>query len=118
MKILSSKKKRILKIRKKIKELGAIRLTVYKTSKHIYIQAFSSDGSSVIESASSLEKSIKNNLHVGMKKTEIAYMVGELFSKRILLKGIKKLAFDRSGFKFHGRIKAVADAIKNNGINC
>ena len=118
MRILSSREKRVLKIRKKIKELNFIRLTVYKTSKHIYVQAFSSDGQEVIESASSLEKSIKDNLYVGIKKIDIARMVGDLFSKRILLKGIKKMAFDRSGFKFHGRIKAVADAVKSNGINC
>lgn len=118
MKILSAREKRVLKTRKKIKELGEIRLTVYKTSKHIYVQAFSFDGQQVIESASSLEKSIKDNLYVGAKKVDIARMVGELFSKRILLKGISKMAFDRSGFKFHGRIKAVADAVKNSGISC
>ncbi|QQG46748.1 MAG: 50S ribosomal protein L18 [Candidatus Azosocius agrarius] len=118
MKILSSRKKRALKIRKKIKELCVIRLTVYKTLKHIYAQAFTFDGKEVIESASSLDKSIKDNLRVGMKKVDVAVMVGELFSKRILLKGIKNLAFDRSGFKFHGRIKALADAIKNNGVKC
>lgn len=118
MKILSSREKRILKVRKKIKELNVMRLTVYKTSKHIYAQAFSSDGQQVIESASSLEKCIKNNLSIGMKKVDVARMVGDLFSKRILLKGIKKLSFDRSGFKFHGRIKALADAVKNNGVSC
>ncbi|HFL8794964.1 MAG TPA: 50S ribosomal protein L18 [Candidatus Azosocius sp. HAIN] len=118
MKILSSREKKILKTRKKIKELGIFRLTVYKTLKHIYVQAFSCDGQEVIESASSLEKSIKDNLYFGIKKIDVARMVGELFSKRMLLKGIKKLAFDRSGFKFHGRIKAVADAVKNSGISC
>ena len=118
MKILSSREKKILKVRRKIRELGAVRLTVYKTSKHIYVQAFSCDGQKVIESASSLEKTIKDNLYVGIKKLDVARMVGDLFSKRILLKGIKKLAFDRSGFKFHGRIKAIADAVRNNGVIC
>ncbi len=116
-KMLSKRSRSKTKVRKKIKELGVHRLTVYKSLNHIYVQLFNSCGSKVILSSSSLDFDIKkqkkdNNLN----KTEVSLLVGQLISKKIKNSNIKKLAFDRSGFKFHGRIKAIADALRKNGI--
>jgi len=119
MKISTQKERRIKKIREKIKELRCIRLTVHKTPRHIYAQVFSYDGSKVLASASSLESFIKKELNSNVSnKVIIAKLVGSKLAKRVEGMGIKQLAFDRSGFKFHGRIKALADSVRENGIKC
>lgn len=113
---LNRKKK---KIRKKIAKQTKNRLTVYKSNKHIYAQLFNSKGSNVITSLSSLDKEFKEELkNKNLNKTQKAFLLGSILSKKIINKGIKKVVFDRSGFKFHGRIKAVADSIIKNGILC
>ncbi len=123
MRLVTAQQRRITRIRKKIKELGAIRLTVRRTSQHIYAQVFSSDGSSVLASASSVEKTIKEQIKKdsGDKeggKIKIAKLVGALLAKRTKEQGIEQVAFDRSGFKFHGRIKALAESVCENGVKC
>lgn len=109
------------KIREKIKRQNKCRLTVYKSNKHIYAQLYKSDGSLVLESMSSINKLFKKNIEENklnnLTKIDEARLVGNLLAEKILKKNIKNITFDRSGFKFHGRIKAVADAIKENGIN-
>lgn len=113
---LERKKK---KIRKKIAKQTKNRLTVYKSNKHIYAQLFNSNGSIVITSVSSLDKEFKDeSKNKNMNKTEKAHLLGILIAKKIINKGIDRVVFDRSGFKFHGRIKAVADSIIKNGILC
>lgn len=104
-----------MKIRRKIQELNVMRLTVYKTSQHIYAQVFTADGSKVIAAASSLEKDIRTQ-ELGNGKIGVASKVGALVAKRAKAKGISKVAFDRSGFKYHGRIKALADSAREHGL--
>ncbi len=120
MKLLTSKERRIIRVRKKIKELMVIRLTVRKTSKHIYAQVFSIDGSYVLTSASSVERNIKSKIldNKLIGKTEIAAFVGKILADRMKSKGITQAAFDRSGFKFHGRIKALSESVCKNGVKC
>ena len=119
MKISTPKKRRVKKIREKIKELQCMRLSVHRTPRHIYAQVFSPDGAKVLASASSLESFVKEELNspVG-NKVIIAKLVGSKLAKRVESMGIKQLAFDRSGFKFHGRIKALAESVRENGIKC
>lgn len=118
--ISSNLERRKKKIREKIKRQDNYRLTVYKSNKHIYAQLYKNDGSLVLESMSSTSKIFKKNIEEqnlnNLTKMEKAKLVGNLLAKEILKKNIKNITFDRSGFKFHGRIKAVADAIKENGI--
>ena len=102
--------------RRKIAELGAVRLSVHKTPKHIYAQVFSSDGASVVASASSLEKAIKEAKQGSKGKVPTAAEVGALVATRAKEKGVNRVAFDRSGFKYHGRIKALAEAARKNGL--
>ncbi len=109
------------KIREKIKKQNKHRLTVYKSNKHIYAQLYKSDGSKVLESMSTINKIFKDKIELenlnNLTKIEQSKLVGNLLAKKMKEKNIDNIVFDRSGFKFHGRIKAVADAIKENGIN-
>jgi len=111
----SSRLKRALRQRCKIKQLGVSRLTVHRTSQHIYAQVMSEDGLATVASASTLEADIKS----GLKSTgnaDAASVVGKAIAKRALEAGITKVAFDRSGFKYHGRVKALADAAREAGL--
>ncbi|HIH2762534.1 MAG TPA: 50S ribosomal protein L18 [Candidatus Azoamicus sp. MARI] len=113
--------KRKKKIREKIKLQDKHRLTVYKSNKHIYAQLYKYDGSKVLDSMSSVNKLFKQNIELNnltnLTKIEQSKIVGNLLAIKMKQKNINSIVFDRSGFKFHGRIKAVADAIKENGIN-
>lgn len=95
-----------------MKEQDCPRLTVYRSSKHFYAQLFDSLGSKVIVSASTLEKAdkVKNN------NLETAKVLGKKIAERALENGIKKVVFDRSGYKYHGRIKALADSAREAGL--
>lgn len=113
----SRRKKRALKVRSKIKKIKSFRVSVHKTSQHIYVQLFSEDCSTVLSSASSLEGVIKNNVTmVGKTGSEIAFAVGLLFAERLIKSGFGKLSFDRSGFKYHGRVKSVVGGMLQGGI--
>lgn len=99
-----------------IKRLKVVRLSVHRSSCHIYAQLIDSTGSSVIAAASSLDKEIRGDLtYAG--NVDAAGKVGKLIAQRALAAGIKKVAFDRSGFKYHGRIKALADAAREGGLD-
>lgn len=98
-----------------IRELGAARLSVSRTGQHIYAQLFSSDGSRVLASASTLEAEVREGLE-GTKNKDAAIKVGQTIAKRALAAGIEAVAFDRSGFRYHGRIKALADAAREGGL--
>ena len=116
----SAVERRKTRIRKKIAKHAKPRLTVYKSNKHIYAQLYTANGSNVILSVSSLDKEFKNkiNKQTNLTKIKQAELVGSLVSDKIKHKNIKQVVFDRSGFKFHGRIKAVADSILKNGVLC
>lgn len=111
-----SRIRRSKKTRGKILELKANRLCVNRSSQHIYAQIISSCGSKTLAQASTLDKEIAGDLKHGGNKAA-AEKVGALIAKRAKEAGIDKVAFDRSGFKYHGRIKALADAARAGGMN-
>ena len=111
----SSRVRRMRKIRRKILELGEIRLTVNKTPRHIYAQVFTPDGAKVIACASSVEKQNRAQKFEN-GKIGVAAAIGKLVAERAKEKGISRVAFDRSGFKYHGRIKALAEAAREAGL--
>lgn len=99
----------------KIRELQAIRLCVHKTSQHIYAQITTPDGSKTLIYASTLDKALQESLK-STGNSEAAKAVGKLLAERALKAGIQKVGFDRSGFAYHGRIKALADAAREVGL--
>jgi large subunit ribosomal protein L18 len=101
--------------RSHIRELGAARLSVARTGQHIYAQLFTADGSKVLAFASTLESEVREGL-TGLKNKDAASRVGTVIAKRALAAGIESVAFDRSGFRYHGRIKALADAAREGGL--
>jgi large subunit ribosomal protein L18 len=111
----ASRLKRALRQRSKIKQLGVNRLTVHKTSQHIYAQVMSEDGTATVASASTLEAEIKGS-HASTGNAVSAVAVGKAIAKRALEAGVTEVAFDRSGFKYHGRVKALADAAREAGL--
>lgn len=88
---------------------------MYRTPRHIYAQLISEDGTSVIAAASTLEKDIRSSLRY-TGNAEAAAAVGTAIASRAREKGLQKVAFDRSGFRFHGRVKALADAAREGGL--
>ena len=107
--------RRARQTRLKIREVGTVRLTVHRTNTHIYAQITSSDGDKVIASASTLEKEVRGQLkHGGNKKA--AELIGQRIAQKAKAKGVESVAFDRSGYKYHGRVKALADAARAGGL--
>ncbi len=106
--------RRAKKARAKISELKMPRLSVHKTAQHIYVQLISADGDKTLASASTVEKALRSS---ATGNCEAAAKVGALLAERAKEVGIAKVAFDRSGFKFHGRVKALADAAREAGID-
>ena len=107
--------RRAIKSRAKIRELGVARLTVHRTPRHIYAQLFAADGSQVLASASTVQKELAQ----GLKYTgnvEAARAVGRAIAERAKAAGVARAAFDRSGFQYHGRVKALADAAREAGL--
>ena len=107
--------RRTRKTRAKIRQLAVHRLTVHRSLNHIYAQIISPCGSKVLASASTVEKDAKAKLKHGGNK-EAATVVGQLIAKRSIEAGVKQVAFDRSGYQYHGRVKALADAAREGGI--
>ena len=106
--------RRAIPARAKIRELKAMRLSVHRTPQHIYAQIFDSN-SKVLASASTLQKDVREGLKNTGNATAAA-AVGKAIAEKAKIAGIKQVAFDRSGFKYHGRIKALADAARANGL--
>ena len=107
--------RRAVKSRMRIKSQGLSRLCVFRTPRHIYAQVIAAGGSEVLVSASSLDKEVRSKIKNGGNK-EAAGVVGQVVAERAKKAGITTVAFDRSGFKFHGRVKALADAAREQGI--
>lgn len=101
--------------RKKMKELQVERLVVNRTPRHIYAQVVSFDGSKVLASASTIDKAVRSEVKYS-GNVDAAEAVGTLVAERALEAGVTKVAFDRSGFKFHGRVKALAEAARAKGL--
>ncbi len=110
-----SRLRRARKTRLKIAELGVKRLVVYKSNSHIYAQIIDETGSKVLVSASTVEKALSESIKNG-GNVEAAKLVGKAIADKATAAGIKEIAFDRSGFRYHGRVKAVADAARENGL--
>lgn len=108
--------RRASRTRAKIREVGVHRLCVNKTPKHIYVQLISPDGARVLASASSLDKTFKQKAGYG-GNIVAAKLVGEMIAERAKAVGVSKVAFDRSGFKYHGRVRALADTAREHGLN-
>lgn len=107
--------RRAIKTRARIRELGVARLSVHRTPRHIYAQLVEPSGARVLASASTVQESVRQ----GLKYTgnvEAAKAVGRAIAERAKAVGITKVAFDRSGFQFHGRVKALADAAREAGL--
>ena len=102
--------------RAKIRELGAHRLTIHRTSQHIYAQIIAPNGEKVLTSASTLEKSVEEMITGSTGNIAAASVVGKVIAERAKAAGIEQVAFDRSGFRYHGRVKALADAAREVGL--
>ena len=107
--------RRARQTRLKIKEVGAVRLTVHRTNAHIYAQITSPEGSKVIATASSVEKEVRAQVKNGGNK-QAAEAVGKRIAAKAKDKGIEAVAFDRGGYRYHGRVKALADAARAGGL--
>jgi large subunit ribosomal protein L18 len=107
--------RRAKRTRMKIRELEAHRLTVHRTPRHIYAQVITPDGNKVVASASTVDAEIKKDLKT-TGNTDAASAIGKLIAERAKQAGITQVAFDRSGFRYHGRVKALADAARENGL--
>ena len=107
--------RRARKTRAKIAELKSVRLSVHRTNSHIYAQVFAACGSKVLAAASSLEPEVRKDLPNG-GNINAATVVGKLVAERAKKVGVEQVAFDRSGFQFHGRIKALAEAAREAGL--
>ncbi|KMN29883.1 MULTISPECIES: 50S ribosomal protein L18 [Chromobacterium] len=107
--------RRARKTRARIAELKMVRLTVYRTNSHIYAQIVDETGSKVLASASSLEADVRADLKNG-GNVATAAVIGKRIAEKAKAAGIEKVAFDRSGFKYHGRMKALADAAREHGL--
>lgn len=101
--------------RSHIRDLGVARLSVLRSGQHIYAQVFTADGSKVLASASTLQTVVKDGLKNGKNK-DAAVKVGQMIAERARAAGIEKVAFDRSGYRYHGRIKALAEAAREGGL--
>ncbi|PKM28999.1 MAG: 50S ribosomal protein L18 [Gammaproteobacteria bacterium HGW-Gammaproteobacteria-11] len=106
--------RRARRSRLKQRELEAVRLCVYRSSQHMYAQVISADGAKVLASASTLDASLRSGGSTG--NIEAAKKVGLLVAERAKAAGVTQVSFDRSGFKYHGRVKALADAAREGGL--
>ena len=111
----SSRLRRSRRTRAKIRELAVPRLTVHRTPRHIYAQVIAPNGSEVMASASTVQADIKGSVK-STSNIDAAAAVGKAIAEKAKAAGITSVAFDRSGFKYHGRIKALADAAREAGL--
>jgi large subunit ribosomal protein L18 len=107
--------RRARQTRLKIREIGAVRLTVHRTNSHIYAQLTSSAGEKVLASASTLEKEVRAQLKNGGNR-KAAEVVGARIAEKGKQAGIEAVAFDRAGYRYHGRVKALAEAARAGGL--
>ena len=101
--------------RARIRELGVPRLSVLRTGQHVYAQLFSADGSKVLAAANTTQADVRDGLKNG-RNSDAAAKVGKAIAEKARAAGVVSVAFDRSGFKYHGRIAALADAAREAGL--
>ena len=107
--------RRARKTRAKIAELNMVRLAVHRSNCHIYAQVYSDCGTKVVAAASTVEADVRKQVPNG-GNVEAAKLVGKLIAERAKAAGIEQVAFDRSGFHYHGRVKALAEAAREGGL--
>jgi large subunit ribosomal protein L18 len=107
--------RRASQTRRKQHQLNAVRLAVHRTNQHIYAQVISGDGAKVIAAASTVEKELRGQVANGGNKAAAA-AVGKRIAEKTLKLGIDRVAFDRGGYRYHGRVKALADAAREGGL--
>jgi len=105
--------RRARRSRAKMRELGVYRLCVHRTPRHIYAQVISPEGDRVLASASTLDKDLRGG---STGNVEAATAVGKLIAERARAAGVSQVAFDRAGFRYHGRVKALADGAREGGL--
>ncbi len=105
--------RRARRARLKMRELNVIRLTVHRTSKHMYAQLIDAQGDRILTQASTLDSTLRSD---ATSNVDAAKRVGALIAARASEAGVKKVAFDRSGYKYHGRVKALAEAAREGGL--
>lgn len=116
--IITKKQRRLrraVKTREHIRQLGVARLTVHRTPQHIYAQVMDSRGAKVIAAASTVQEAVRQGLK-GTGNVEAAKAVGRAIAERTKAAGVSRVAFDRAGFQYHGRIKALAEAAREAGL--
>jgi len=109
----ASRLRRARKNRARIRELGTYRLCVHRTPRHIYAQIIAPQGNEILASASTVDATLRQG---ATGNAEAAARVGTLIAERAKAAGIERVAFDRSGFRYHGRVKALADAARSGGL--
>ncbi len=110
-----SRLRRARRARFHIRELGAHRLCVHRTPRHIYAQIIAPTGDTVLAAASTVEAGVRGEVkYTG--NAEAAARVGQLIAERALKAGVERVAFDRAGFRYHGRVQALADAAREGGL--
>ena len=107
--------RRATKTRARIRELAVPRLTVHRTPRHIYAQVIDGSSAKVIAAASTVQEGMRKELK-GTGNVEAAKAVGRSIAERTKAAGVNKVAFDRSGYQYHGRVKALADAAREAGL--
>lgn len=107
---LTAYERRAFRVRNRVKRTGRLRLSVFRSLKHIYAQIIDDEKGHTLVAASSLGLKLKGN------KTEVARQVGRVLAEEALKKGIKQVAFDRGPYKYHGRVKALAEGAREGGL--
>lgn len=110
-----SRLRRARRSRAKIRELGVARLTVHRTPQHMYAQIIGPDGGTVVAAASTLQKDLRATID-GTGNIAAAAVVGRAIAEKAKAAGVTRVAFDRSGFQYHGRVKALAEAARESGL--
>ncbi|WP_435214303.1 50S ribosomal protein L18 [Luminiphilus sp. nBUS_16] len=108
-----SRLRRARRSRTRMRTAGAIRLSVHRTPRHIYAQVIGAEGNTVLASASTLDKDLRSG---ATGNVDAATKVGALIAERAKAAGVTAVSFDRGGFKYHGRVKALADAAREGGL--
>ena len=111
----TARQRRARRTRLKIRELGVYRLCVHRTPRHIYAQVIAPTGSQVVAAASTCQAGVADGLDA-TGNIKAAQQVGRTIAEKAKAAGVTEVAFDRSGFKFHGRVKALAEAARENGL--
>ena len=110
-----SRLRRAQQTRLKIREIGAVRLTVHRSNRHIYAQITTSAGDKVLAAASTAEKEVRAQIKNGGNR-KAAEAVGARIAQKAKQAGIERVAFDRAGYRYHGRVKALAEAARAGGL--